>query len=447
MHTYVPYPALAAEVPKKVSDTLYEVVLREGACYSDGVPVTAADVVNAFEKNRADATTASLLEFIESISALDEQRLSIALRYPFEGVLESRLSLVKVFPAVREAELDVMPIGSGPWAYVPGSIDGNKAIAFEPNSHYNGPMPAKADGMIWSVMKSSPGMRTTALRDRAVQVAESIPGNEVDRLEHAGATVEYVKGFSQAFLMFNTLRKPFTDKRVRQAVLCGIDVEKLVAEKLGGHAFPLTSFLPEWHPSYHRASTVYAHDCLRAKALLVAAGIGPFEFTLLANNNWVADLADSIAEDLMDVGITCKVRKEAIRWDEFADTDKVLPYDVVLAAGDPSCFGNDPDLLMSWWYGDNVWTRGRSCWARDASGSFATMQVLLQQARESAGAERQELWNQCFDIIADEVPLYGLFHREIATGWQSNHIDGFRPLGTAGLDFLGCSVKTSEDVL
>ncbi|MBO4352142.1 MAG: ABC transporter substrate-binding protein, partial [Eggerthellaceae bacterium] len=192
--------------------------------------------------------------------------------------------------------------------------------------------------------------------------------------------------------------------------------------------------------NYHRASTVYERDPEKVKALLAAAGLKRLEFTLSVNNNWVADLAPSIVDDLKECGITCTIAEHALRWNEFADTGKVLSYDAVLASGDPSRFGNDPDLLLSWWYGDNVWTRGRSCWARDESGSFNTMQTLLQQARAASGDERQELWNQCFDIVADEVPLYGLFHRKLATGWQPDDIAGFRPISVSGLDFLGCTV-------
>ncbi|WP_281656092.1 ABC transporter substrate-binding protein, partial [Eggerthella sinensis] len=51
LHTYKTYNALAAGDPTKVSDTEYEVALRDGAKFSDGTDVTSADVVNAFEKN------------------------------------------------------------------------------------------------------------------------------------------------------------------------------------------------------------------------------------------------------------------------------------------------------------------------------------------------------------------------------------------------------------
>ncbi len=36
-------------------------------------------------------------------------------------------------------------------------------------------------------------------------------------------------------------------------------------------------------------------------------------------------------------------------------TQLTAPKDILLAPGDPSCFGADVDLLLNWWYGDNVW--------------------------------------------------------------------------------------------
>ena len=437
LRTFAPYPALAEGELVQISDTEYEVSLRANARYSDGTPVTTADVANAFVKNKDNPTMGFLLEAIADISAKDERTMSISLNHPLPELLASRLALVKVYPVNREAELDTLPIGSGPWAYVADKLNGEKSIEFIPNSHYNGPLPAEADGMSWTIIAAD-GTRTTALRDHAVQVAEDIPTRDDEQLQRTGAKVKFVQGFSQPFLMFNTLKRPFSDKRVRQAILYAIDVQALIDERMGGHAQPLTSFLPKSHAHYHRASTVYKYDPLRAKALLAAAGVHDLAFTLIANKNWVAELAPAIVDNLADCGITCTVKEEALRWNEFADTGRVLPYDVVLAAGDPSRFGNDPDLLLSWWYGDNEWTRGRSCWARDENGSFAEMQELLQAARRASGDERQALWNECFDLIADEVPLYGLFHREIATGWQPERINGFVPIATSGLDFLGC---------
>ena len=440
MRTHKTYEALAADFPVMLSDTSCEVMLREGALFSDGTAVTAADVANAFAKNMETPTLGFMLDCISSVTAKDERTVSISLKYPMGDLLPARLSLVKVFPASREAELDTLPVGSGPWAYDPEGLDGENQLAFVPNANYTGLFPAEADGMTWMVMADNGDARANALGDGTVQVAEAVPSGSVSQLERSGANVEFIQGFIQPFLMFNTLKKPFSDKRVRQALLYAIDVKKLIDDHMDGHATPLTSFLPKGHANYHRAATVYEHDPEKAEALLAAAGFKRLEFTLTVNNNWVADLAQQIADDLKACGITCTIAEHAIRWNEFADTGRVLPYEAVLASGDPSRFGNDPDLLLSWWYGDNVWTRGRSCWARDPNGSFDEMQALLSAARASSGEERQELWNQCFDIVADEVPLYGLCHRKLATAWQPDSIKGFRPISVPGLDFLGCTV-------
>ena len=397
LHTYKTYNALAAGEPTKVSDTEYEVALRDGAKFSDGTDVTTADVVNAFEKNMADATYGAFLEFIDTVSAKDDKTVSFTLKYPFDSLLKGRLN-------------------------------------------YNGKYAATADKMHWDILLDDTS-RTTALQEATVQVMENVPDANAEQLMAAGASVDYIQGFNQPFFMFNTLKKPFDDKRVRQAFYYAVDVDKLISNAMAGHAAKVTSFLPESHENYHKASTVYTYDPEKAKSLLSEAGVTDLSFELMTNNNWVKNLAAGIKNDLDAIGVNCTINETKIDWASLAESADVLPYDVMLTPGDPTCFGNDPDLLMSWWYGDNVWTQGRSCWKKAGDGKFDELQTLMQQAREATGNEQQELWNKCFDLLAEEVPLYPLFHRELATGYQETQITGFEPIATTGLVFLGASVK------
>ena len=439
MHTYETYPALASGDPTKVSDTEYEVVLRDGAKFSDGTDVTPDDVVNAFKLNMADGTYGAFLSFIDSVEKKDDKTVTFKLKYAFDSLLKGRLSVVKIFPASQSTDdLAKAPIGSGPWAYTNLDGDDGGSIDFEPNPNYNGPKPAKAEKMHWDVLLDGTA-RTTALQEGTSMVMESVPDANADMLTAAGATVEYVDGFNQPFFMFNTKKEPFTDKRVRQAFFYAIDTDKLINNVMAGHAKAVKGFLPESHPNFHEASTVYTYDPEKAKSLLKEAGQESISVTLLTNNNWVADLAAQIKNDLDAVGINTTIQEESINWSSLAASDDVLPYDVALTPGDPTCFGNDPDLMMTWWYGDNVWTQGRTCW--NTTEEWSKLQDLLQQARVATGDEQQNLWNQCFDIIAEEVPLYALFHRQVATGYQPDQIDGFQPIGTTGLTFLDASVK------
>ena len=437
LSNYKTYNGLADGEPTKVSDTEYTVKLRSGALFSDGTEVTAKDVVNAFEKNMADDTYGPFLSFIESVSAKDDTTVDFKLKYAFESLLKGRLSVVKVFPAsLSDNDLKTKPIGSGPWMYDTINGDDGGTITFVPNPHYNGTKPANNDKMEWNILLDNTS-RTTAATSGTALAIENVPDANADQIAKS-IEVEYVPGFALPFLMFNTKKAPFDNKKVRQAFFYAIDVDKLISNQMANHAKAATSFLPESYENYHKASTVFSYDPEKAKSLLQEAGQTSITCELMVNNNWVKNLAAQIKENLAAVGIDVTINETKIDWASLAPSDSILPYDVMLTPGDPSCFGNDPDLLMNWWYGDNVWTKGRSCW--NSTSEWAELQTLLQNARqESDKSKQQSIWNDCFDIIAENCPIYPLFHRETGTAYDDKKLEGFTPIGTTGLVFLGAT--------
>lgn len=449
MHTYRAECGLAADAPVQIDDLEYEVTLREDTVFSDGSPLTSADVVNAFERNGESDLYGAFLSFITAVSAPDERTVRFKLNAPMGSVLQERLALVRVFPAaLTDEQLATKPIGSGPWCYETiNAADGGR-ISFTANHRYTGPWPATCERMEWSVLLDDT-RRTDELIDKDVMAMEAAPVVRAEELAGAGATVEWVPGFNLPFLMFNCEKPPFDDVRVRQALLYAIDVDSLIGTYMAGHARAATSLLPDYFRHYHRAATVYSYDLEKARKLLAEAGVDELALTLRANDNWVSTLAPAIAEDWKAVGVTAEVvllDTTALFADLSTEPEPgtLLPFDVVLSPGDPSCFGNDADLIISWWYGDNVWTRARSRWA--TTPAFAEMAQLLAEARSKTSEdEQQPLWNQCFDIIAAEVPLYPLFHRETATAWWTAQLDDYDPISTTGLNFLGTTPMRDAD--
>ena len=449
MHTYRAECGLAADAPVQIDDLEYEVTLREDTVFSDGSPLTSADVVNAFERNGESDLYGAFLSFITAVSAPDERTVRFKLNAPMGSVLQERLALVRVFPAtITDEELASKPVGSGPWCYETiNAADGGR-ISFTANHRYTGPWPATCKRMEWSVLLDDT-RRTDELIDKDVMVMEAAPVVRAEELADAGATVEWVPGFNLPFLMFNCEKPPFDDVRVRQALLYAIDVDSLIGTYMAGHARAATSLLPDYFRHYHRAATVYSYDPEKARKLLAEAGVDELALTLRANDNWVSTLAPAIAEDWKAVGVTAEVvllDTTALFADLSTEPEPgtLLPFDVVLSPGDPSCFGNDADLIISWWYGDNVWTRARSRWA--TTPAFAEMAELLAEARSKTSEdEQQPLWNQCFDIIAAEVPLYPLFHRETATAWWTAQLDDYDPISATGLNFLGTTPMRDAD--
>ena len=449
MHTYRAECGLAADAPVQIDDLEYEVTLREDTVFSDGSPLTSADVVNAFERNGESDLYGAFLSFITAVSAPDERTVHFKLNAPMGSVLQERLALVRVFPAtITDEELASKPVGSGPWCYETiNAADGGR-ISFTANHRYTGPWPATCERMEWSVLLDDT-RRTDELIDKDVMAMGAAPVVRAEELAGAGATVEWVPGFNLPFLMFNCEKPPFDDVRVRQALLYAIDIDSLIGTYMAGHARAATSLLPDYFRHYHRAATVYSYDPEKARKLLAEAGVDELALTLRANDNWVSTLAPAIAEDWKAVGVTAEVvllDTTALFADLSTEPEPgtLLPFDVVLSPGDPSCFGNDADLIISWWYGDNVWTRARSRWA--TTPAFAEVAELLAEARSKTSEdEQQPLWNQCFDIIAAEVPLYPLFHRETATAWWTAQLDDYDPISATGLNFLGTTPMRDAD--
>ncbi|PKI91168.1 peptide ABC transporter substrate-binding protein [Actinomycetales bacterium SN12] len=437
--TQKPAPALAADLPKKVDDTTYEIDIREGATFQNGDPVTSEDVVFSYERVLDPANNSlflSFIDFIDTVTAVDEDTVQITTDYPF-SLINDRLGVVKIVPkAVVEADPEAFaskPVGSGPYALV-SAVPEDK-IVFERYDDYNGPHPALAAGMNWNLL-ADPSARVTAMSTGTIQAMEDVPYIDVDSLASA-AEVESVQSFGLLFMMFNTKAAPFDDPRVRQALHYALDMDKIIETGMLGNATAATSFLPENYKNYHKASTVYTYDPKKAKSLLAEAGASDLSITLLTTDTgWVKEVAPLIKESLDAVGVktTLEIGQSAAMYEKVDSGD----YTVAVAPGDPSVFGVDPDLLMNWWYGDNVWSNTRTAWAD--SPEYAELTGLLDQAVQQDGDEQQETWNKAFDLLSEQAVLYPLFHRKLPTAWSDQELVGFKPVPTTGLSFLDVGV-------
>lgn len=433
------YPGLAGALPTMVDETTYDVDLRDGAVWHDGSAVTSDDVVFSFERVMDPETGslfASFVDFIDTVEAVDEDTVRITTEYPF-SLINERLATVKIVPkAIVEADAEAfgaLPTGSGPYKIT--SAVAEDKLTFERFDEYTGTRPAKAAGMNWNLLSDS-AARVTAMSSGTIHAMEDVPYIDVPSLENQ-VKVESAQSFGLLFAMFNTDKAPFDDVRVRQAFLYALDMKTIIDTGLLGNAEAATSFLPRTHPNYHEASTVYAHDPEKAKALLKEAGIDSLDVTvLLTDTGWVKEVAPLIKESLDAVGIntTLDIGQSAGQYTK-VDAGEL---EVMIAPGDPSVFGNDPDLLMRWWYGDNVWPDSRFRW--NDTTEYADLIAIMDEAVQLTDDAQQAKWNEAFDLISEQVPLYPLFHRQLPTAWDDTKLIGFQPVSMTGLSFLDVGV-------
>ena len=440
MSDYSVSPALAAGDPVKVSDTEYEISLRDGAKFSDGTDVKAADVVSSYERTTGDKSIfRQFFTFVDSVSAKDDKTVTVKLKYPFSNLKERFVNVHVVPSGMSEDALKAKPIGSGPYKYEAISATEITAV---PNEHYNGKIPAKVATLKWSALKDD-AARLTAALGGSIDVMEAVPAAAQDQLKTAGWNVEAKPGYGNPFMMFNTQKAPFDKPEVRRAFIKAIDKQKLISSALNGQAVEAKSFLPEANPAYKKPATDLSYDKDAAKKLLADAGASDMTVNLVTTDHpWVLSLVPQIKSDLEALGLKVNHQQMASSalYSTVTDVDNPT-YDVVLAPGDPSVFGVDPGIIVSWWNGDNVWTKKRDGWQVSDPESFKKLQGLMDEAVQLDGDAAKAKWGEVQDLLAEQSVIYPLVFRNMITASNPKKVDGFKAISATSLQLLGVSAK------
>ena len=191
-------------------------------------------------------------------------------------------------------------------------------------------------------------------------------------------------------------------------------------------------------------TNTYTYDADKAKSLLTDAGVTPGDITLRTTDNaQVVAMGTQAQQDLEALGFKVELVSDKSPATYAAIDQADDSWDILIAPGDPSCFGGDTDLLLNWWFGDNVWMKTRCAW--NTSDEWKKLNGLMNDALGTSGADQQDLWNQCFDILAENVVLYPLLQVVTPTAsWRENAnpdgvkvSDNFKGIGTTGVHLVG----------
>lgn len=442
--TREPYAALAAELPQDPTATEWTVKLREGATFHDGKPVTADDVVYSFGRvlatDKKVLTNAFFATWLAGVTKVDDATVKISLKVPFSAAVQ-RFSIVKILPKHHfEAKPDDFiasgknAVGSGPFKVV-GHED-TSFTKFEAHGGYNGSVKPAFKTMQWNVsVDAAARVALLTSGSSGVQISDNIPQANIDALTAKGLTVEGVDSMNLLGLAFNTSKKPFNDKRVRQALRMAIDAKKLIDVAIAGKGTPATGFLHETSPDYNRAATQYEYDAAKAKALLAEAGVGNLSLRLMSTNiSWTAVAVNSIKEAWEAIGVktTLDVRETAAFNTAVAAGE---PADVLTFSGNPNQFGADADLNIRWFYSTSTPFLPWNKWG-DTPEYKALDAQLVAAIQEPDEAKHKVLINKAMDTIADEAVIYPVMHMQLFTAWDPKKVSGVQALDIPGVNLL-----------
>ncbi len=335
--------------------------------------------------------------------------------------------------AGKQEQIDQVPIGTGPFSFLAYQRDAT--IRYRRFDDYWGPK-AKLDGLVFSINKD-PAVRLAKLRANECQVMAypspaDLPGIRIDT--HLALLSQ--PGLNIGYLAFNSMKKPFDDKRVRQALNMAIDKQAILQAVYQGAGQPAKNLIPPTLWSYDDAVQDYPHDPDAAKKLLAEAGFPDgFDTDLWAMpvqrpyNPDARRIGELMQADLMKVGVRARI--VTYEWGEYrkriqAGEHQMAEFGWTGDNGDP----------------DNFFTPLASCAAARIGGGSTSkwcnkdFDALIQKAATLPDqAERAKLYEQAQVIMHEEAPFFLIAH-SVAYQPMRKEVTGYTmsPLGRHSFD-------------
>ena len=396
--------------------------------WSDGVPLTASDVVLSLELFKDPRIASPRRGFFKDVSgavALDDSTV----RYDFARAVSNPFNRTfhDVLPAHLIGDLDragvggwpinTRPISSG--AFVLESWDRNRQLVLVRNARYSG-IRAKLDRVVFRILPEQE-TRILALEAGEVDIVDRITPADAARLERSGkATVHATGGRQVYYVQWNCRRATFADAMTRQALSLSLDRQRMITTLLAGYGRAAASPVAPAIWNHHRDLPVDPHQPERARALLAAAGWRdgngdgvlerdgqPLRIEILTRQGDPVreNGAVILRENLRDVGAEVVVR--VMEFGVALDRIGAGEFDAYFGLMNLNLYGDPSSLVHS----ESV--------DRFNKGAFAHAGVdsLLEAALGVRDRDRAlPLWYELQELLRDQQPSAWLFYPEILVG-------------------------------
>ncbi len=308
-------PGLAESWSVSKDGLVYEFVVRKGARFHNGDPVTAEDVKFSFERYRGTASR-TLKERVAAVDAPDPSRVRFRLKQPWPDFLTFYASATgagwivpkKYVEKVGDEGFKKAPVGAGPYKFV--SFNPGVELVVEAFDQYWRKTPS-VKRLVFRVI-SDEATRLAALKRGEVDIVYSVRGELAEELQRTpGLTLKPTVIQGTFWVYFPDQwdsKSPWHDRRLRLATSLAIDRPSINQALTLGHSRINGSIIPStfdffWPPP----PPVF--NATRAKQLLAEAGYpNGFDAGEYFCDSSYANLGEAVANNLQAVGIRVKLR-------------------------------------------------------------------------------------------------------------------------------------------
>jgi peptide/nickel transport system substrate-binding protein len=430
-------PGLAESWTISKDGLTYTFKLRKGIAFHDGTPFNAAAVKFSIERQISPEHPANKLGKypfaayffgnVKAVEVMDETTVRFVLKEPrasFLAVMTAGAASVVSPTAAMKSGQDyaVSPVGTGPFKFA--SWDRGQRVVLEKNASY-WRYPVKVDRVIFRPVTEDQA-RLTELLTGALDLIVGTPPDFVAQLEnHPKVTLQKQVGAHVWYLGFNNTKKPFDDKRVRQALNYAVNKDSIVRDVLKGTGSVSKGPVLPGTWGDEAGLKPFPYDPERAKKLLAEAGLpSGFSTTL-----WVPEsgsgmqspvaMSTIIQSNLKAVGVN--VTLQTMEWGTFLAKLRTKEQDMFALSW--MAGSEDPDLVMYPLLHSSQWTPVGPNRAMYKNTRFD--EVLSQARQVTDQAKRAELYREAQRLLHDDPPWIFIDH-EVQTAAFAKRVQGFK---------------------
>lgn len=419
---FEPEPWLCESYTYDPSTLVYTLSLRPDVAFSDGSPLTAADVKATLDRARASERYQSRLAGIRSVSAGDGV-VTISLSAPNSG-----LAALLDIPIVKSGtEKNTAPVGTGPYLF---SQEESGAYLVANQSWWQGDgQPVDRISLVEAADQDTMLYRFTSHDVQLItaDLTGTSPISATGNISYQDANTTILQ-----YVGCNTARAPLDSAALRHALGLGINRAYVVSAFLSGHGtaaqFPVAPSSPLYPASLEER---YSLESFTA-ALASCGYTAERTLTLLVNaeNSFKVSVAGYLAESFTAAGVPTEVR--ALPWEE---------YSAALAAGDFDLFYGEVKLTADWDLTSLLAADG----ALNYSG-WADPQTDLLLETYAAASDRSAALEALCKHLQSQAPILPVCFKSTSVLMQANVLDGLTPTTAEPFYNLpACTIHLRED--
>lgn len=418
---FEPEPWLCASYAYDPTVPAYAFVLRSGVTFSDGSPLTPADVKATLDRARLSDRYRSRLSCIKSVSAGTDS-VTVTLSAP-----NSALPALLDIPIVKAGtEKDAAPVGTGPYLF--SQEESGTYLVASQSWWQGGGQPVDRIFLIESADQDTMLYRFTSHDVQLItaDLTGTSPISATGNISYQDAATTILQ-----YIGCNVTRAPLDNAAFRRALGLGINRSYVVSAFLSGHGAPAQFPVAPSSPLY--PASLEEHYSLDAfTAALAASGYTPDRtLTLLVNqeNSFKVSVAGFLAESFTAAGVPTEIR--ALPFEEYA---------AALAAGEFDLYYGEVKLTADWDLSPLLATGGALNY-----GGWAEPQTDQLLSGFAAATDRTAAAEALCAHLQSQAPILPVCFKSTSVLMQADVVEGLSPtMAEPFYDLPSCTIHLRE---